>query len=241
MWKKLILGCCLLPTYLLAQNQPYFSDDYHTFWGRGMLIYRTKKANYAFEGLFRQQENEFAPQGWAGHNKPLAAPQLRGVRLWTQYNVSKSWRMDMATSWFAIYPMIRKATDIGKPYIHDFRLTCLPLYTYRKNRLEVNNRLGGEILFITPKHFDSLTIRTRLRERVLVRYKVAEHFWVSAFDEFFVSILSTGFRYDQHRPGGMLSFEPKTNVLLEGGVFVNYRPNDPIHGVTWMVYYNQFF
>jgi hypothetical protein len=70
---------------------------------------------------------------------------------------------------------------------------------------------------------------------------VVEHFWISAFDEFFVSVLPNRFRYDQHRPGGLLSFEPKVNTLLEGGVFVNYRPNDPIHGVTWMVYYNQFF
>ena len=240
MWKKLILGCCLLPTYLLGQNQPYFSEDYHVFWGRGMAIYRTKQANYTFEGLFRQQENEFAPHKW-GHNNPLAAPQLRGFRLWALYNVSKSWRMDMATSWFAIYPAIRKATDIGKPYIHDFRLTCLPLYTYRKNRLELSNRLGGEILFITPNDFDSLTIRARLRERPLLRYKVKEHFWISIFDEFFVSVLSTGFRYDQHRPGGLLHFEPKKDVLLEGGAFINYRPNDPIHGVTWLLYYTHFF
>ncbi len=240
MWKKLILGCCLLPTYLLAQNQPYFSEDYHTFWGKGMLIYRTKQANYAFEGLFRQQENEFALQN-AGHNNPFAAPLLRGVRLWAMYNASKRWRIDMAASWFATYPTIRKPTDITKPYFHDFRLTCLPFYTYRKNRLEISNRGGGEILFLAPKHFDSLTIRTRLRDRPMLKYKVAEHFWVSAFDEFFVSILSTGLRYDQHRPGGLLHFEPKKNILLEGGAFVNYRPNDPIHGVTWLLYYNHFF
>jgi hypothetical protein len=241
MWKKLILSCWILPTALFAQNQPYFSEDYHTIWLRSMLVYRTQAANYSFEGLFRQQENEFAPQGWAGHNKPLAAPLLRGVRFWALYNASKSWRMDVATSWFAIYPTIRKPTDVGKPYFHDFRLTCLPIYTYRKNRLELSNRAGGEILFITPKHFDSLTIRTRLRERPLLRYKVAERFSVSISDEFFVSVLSTGFRYDQHRPSGMLHFAPKTNIFLDGGAFINYRPNDPIHGVTWLIYYNQFF
>jgi hypothetical protein len=240
MWKKLILGCCLLPTYLLAQNQPYFSEDYHTFWGKGMAIYRTKQVNYAFEGLFRQQENEFALEN-PGHNNPFAAPLLRGARLWAMYNASKRWRIDVATSWFATYPTIRKAADVTKPYFHDFRVTCLPFYTYRKSRLEISNRGGGEILFISPKHFDSLTIRTRLRDRPMLKYKVAEHVWVSAFDEFFIAISSTGLRYDQHRPGGLLHFEPKKNILLEGGAFVNYRPNDPTHGVTWLLYYNHFF
>jgi hypothetical protein len=88
MWKKLILIYFLSPTCLWSQNQPYFSEDYHTFWGRGMLIARTPKANYVFEGLFRQQENEFSIAG-SGHNNPLASPLLRGIRLWAQPNVSK--------------------------------------------------------------------------------------------------------------------------------------------------------
>ncbi|MEO0043729.1 MAG: hypothetical protein RL329_3177 [Bacteroidota bacterium] len=241
MWKKIILGCLLLPTYLLAQNQPAFSEDYHTMWLRGMLIYRTKWANYQFEGLFRQQENEFAPPYWAGPNNPLAAPLIRGLRFWAVYNTSKRWRMDFATSWFGTYPTIRAATDVGKPYLNDFRLTFLPLYTYRINRLEISSRTGGEIMFIYPHRFDSLTIRQRFRIRPMLKYKVAPQLWASIFDEFFVSTTTNGLRYDQHRPAGMLHFEPKTNHFLEGGVFVNYKPNEVTHGITWLLYYNRFF
>ncbi|MEN9612692.1 MAG: hypothetical protein RLZZ628_3506 [Bacteroidota bacterium] len=239
MWKFLIVTCLCLPTCLFAQYHPSFSNDYHSFWGRWMWTFRTKHVNYAVEGVFRQQENEFAPQGWAGHNAPLAVPLVRGLRVAAQYNVSKHWRLDAGTSWFWTHPVIRKATDLDKPIYNDIRITIMPNYTFKTKKFEFNNKLGVETFFISPRHFDSVSVRPYIQERPTFKYQFAPHWWASVYDEFWVDTQT--WKYNQHRPAGMLHFQLNGNTVLEGGVFMTYRPNDPTYGVTWMFYCNQVF
>jgi hypothetical protein len=243
MFKKfLYLSFALVASWLDAQTPVAFSNDYHTFWGRWMAVHKTQKVDYIAEFILRQQENEFAPPYWAGHNKPLAAPLMRGIRLWAQVKAHPHLRIDLATSLFETYYSIRKPSDIHRPFFHDARITILPTYLYRKNRFDMMFRLGGEALWITPQTFDSVTFRTRLRARPFFRYKLMKGLSTSLSDEFFVSVLDTRkLRYDQHRPSWMFHYEPISGTLFESGLMFNHRPADPVRTLIWMAYWTQTF
>jgi hypothetical protein len=191
------------------------------------------------EGIFRQQENEFAPQGWAGHNAPLAVPLARGLRAAAQFKLSNHWRLDAGTSWFVTHPAIRKAGDLNKPIFHDIRLTFASAYSRKAKKTEFNNRLALETFFTYPQHFDSVTVRSYLQERPTFKYQFAKHWSASVYDEYWFDAQT--WKYNQHRPAGVLHFQLNEKITLETGVFMTYRPNDPNYGVTWMFYGSQVF